>query len=209
LGVALMEGYDNVGFETSLSKPFLRKEVQRHWHHGGKASTNARQMEVQMKAICEGRSTRNDVVQRNLEQYRAVFMRTTQQINVLKAVRPTTISVESIANVERCTAGYPEVHCRAESQLRHFARGTPSLHVGRRHRLKRSSHDDKLWAERGQENTCSCRVLSFVAFSPHSAKDRGRSSTLHGVQVRAGRNRRAAGPRSVAIRPMSVESGRE
>lgn len=27
LGVALMEGYDKVGFETSLSKPFLRKEV--------------------------------------------------------------------------------------------------------------------------------------------------------------------------------------
>ena len=27
LGVALMEGYDHIGFETSLSKPFLRKEV--------------------------------------------------------------------------------------------------------------------------------------------------------------------------------------
>ncbi len=43
-------------------------------------------MEVQMKAICEGQTTRNDVVQQNLEQYRAVFNRTTQQINVLKAV---------------------------------------------------------------------------------------------------------------------------
>ena len=43
-------------------------------------------MEVQMKAICEGRSTRNDVVQQNLEQYRAVFIRTQQQINVLKDV---------------------------------------------------------------------------------------------------------------------------
>src|SRR6266498_5985709 len=28
LGVALIEGYDNVGFETSLSKPFLRKEME-------------------------------------------------------------------------------------------------------------------------------------------------------------------------------------
>lgn len=27
LGVALIEGYDNVGFDTSLSKPFLRKEA--------------------------------------------------------------------------------------------------------------------------------------------------------------------------------------
>ncbi|KAL1592503.1 DNA topoisomerase [Nothophoma quercina] len=69
LGVALIEGYDNVGIETSLSKPFLRKE-----------------MELQMKAICEGRTTRDDVVQQNLEQYRAVFNRTVQQINVLKSV---------------------------------------------------------------------------------------------------------------------------
>ncbi|KAF1834803.1 prokaryotic type I DNA topoisomerase [Decorospora gaudefroyi] len=68
LGIALIEGYDNMGFETSLSKPFLRKE-----------------MEVQMKAICEGRTTRNDVVQQNLEQYRAVFNRTVQQIHVLKS----------------------------------------------------------------------------------------------------------------------------
>jgi len=67
LGVALIEGYDNVGFDTSLSKPFLRKE-----------------MELQMRAICAGTTTRNDVVQQNLEQYRAVFMRTAQQMNVLK-----------------------------------------------------------------------------------------------------------------------------
>jgi DNA topoisomerase-3 len=86
LGIALIEGYDNVGFETSLSKPFLRKEVWRAvWVEVG-LTTNARQMEVQMKAICEGRSSRNDVVQQNLEQYRAVFNRTSQQINVLKAV---------------------------------------------------------------------------------------------------------------------------
>ena len=39
-----------------------------------------------MKAICEGRTTRHDVVQQNLEQYRAVFNRTVQQINVLKSV---------------------------------------------------------------------------------------------------------------------------
>ena len=27
LGVALVEGYNNMGFDTSLTKPFLRKEV--------------------------------------------------------------------------------------------------------------------------------------------------------------------------------------
>jgi len=61
LGVALIEGYENLEFETSLSKPFLRK-----------------QMELQMKAICNGTTTRHDVVQQNLEQYRAVFVRTVQ-----------------------------------------------------------------------------------------------------------------------------------
>jgi DNA topoisomerase III len=55
--------------------------------------TNYRQMEVQMKAICEGRSSRNDVVQQNLEQYRAVFNRTVQQINVLKAVSSAAVNV--------------------------------------------------------------------------------------------------------------------
>jgi predicted lysophospholipase L1 biosynthesis ABC-type transport system permease subunit len=39
-----------------------------------------------MKAICEGRTTRQEVVRQNLEQYRTVFNRTAQQINVLKSV---------------------------------------------------------------------------------------------------------------------------
>lgn len=43
-------------------------------------------MELQMKAICEGRSTKNDVVQMNLEKYREVFVRTSQQMDVLKNV---------------------------------------------------------------------------------------------------------------------------
>jgi hypothetical protein len=54
-----------------------------------------------MKAICEGRSTRNDVVQQNLEQYRAVFTRTSQQIHVLKAVSCASglIVVETASNM--------------------------------------------------------------------------------------------------------------
>ena len=67
LGVALVEGYDNVGLDVSVSKPFLRKE-----------------MELKMKAICEGRKSRNDVIQESLEQYREVFVKTQREINVLK-----------------------------------------------------------------------------------------------------------------------------
>ncbi|KIW31309.1 uncharacterized protein PV07_02966 [Cladophialophora immunda] len=68
LGVALIEGYDNVGLDVSVSKPFLRKE-----------------MELKMKAICEGRKSRTEVVQESLEQYREVFVKTQREIQVLKA----------------------------------------------------------------------------------------------------------------------------
>ena len=69
LGVALIEGYDNVGLDTSLGKPFLRKE-----------------MEIKMKQICAGTKSRHDFVHETLEQYREVFVRTQQQVEVLKAV---------------------------------------------------------------------------------------------------------------------------
>lgn len=69
LGVALIEGYDGIGLETSLGKPFLRKE-----------------MEIKMKDICAGRKTRNDMVHETLEQYREAFVRTQQQVEVLKRV---------------------------------------------------------------------------------------------------------------------------
>jgi hypothetical protein len=40
-----------------------------------------------MKAICEGTSNRRDVVNRNIAEYRDVFVRTMQQMNVIKQVR--------------------------------------------------------------------------------------------------------------------------
>jgi DNA topoisomerase III len=46
-------------------------------------------MELQMKAICDGRASRNIVVQQNIEQYRAVYNRTREQMSVLRNVRPT------------------------------------------------------------------------------------------------------------------------
>ncbi|KAL8727049.1 MAG: hypothetical protein Q9181_005843 [Wetmoreana brouardii] len=69
LGVALIEGYDSIGLDTSLGKPFLRKE-----------------MEIKMKEICAGRKSRNDFIQETLEQYREAFIRTQQQVELLRAV---------------------------------------------------------------------------------------------------------------------------
>jgi DNA topoisomerase III len=67
LGVALVEGYDNVGLDVSVSKPFLRKE-----------------MELKMKAICDGGKTKTEVVQESLEQYREVFAKTQREIETLR-----------------------------------------------------------------------------------------------------------------------------
>lgn len=69
LGVALIEGFDRMNFETSLGKPFLRKE-----------------MELKMKAICDGRTTRQVVLNDSIQQYRQVFMQSKQRLNVLKSV---------------------------------------------------------------------------------------------------------------------------
>ena len=58
-----------MNFETSLGKPFLRKET-----------------ELQMKAICEGRTTREAVLRESLRQYRHVFNQSSEKLDVLKAV---------------------------------------------------------------------------------------------------------------------------
>lgn len=69
LGVALILGFDRMSFETSLGKPFLRKE-----------------MELQMKAICQGSTTRRTVLEQSIAQYRQVFLQSQEQVGVLKQV---------------------------------------------------------------------------------------------------------------------------
>ncbi|KAL2074796.1 hypothetical protein VTL71DRAFT_8575 [Oculimacula yallundae] len=68
LGVALVDGYDKMGFEISLSKPFLRKET-----------------ESRMKDICEGRKTRDEVLRESLRQYKQVFEQSRERLDVLRA----------------------------------------------------------------------------------------------------------------------------
>ncbi|KAG9257277.1 DNA topoisomerase [Emericellopsis atlantica] len=68
LGVALILGFDRMNFETSLGKPFLRK-----------------QMETKMKAICAGQTTKDVVLRESVAQYRQVFLQSQEKLNVLKA----------------------------------------------------------------------------------------------------------------------------
>ncbi|OAA78263.1 DNA topoisomerase III [Akanthomyces lecanii RCEF 1005] len=67
LGVALILGFDRMNFETSLGKPFLRKE-----------------MELKMKAICDGRLNKDAMLRESISQYREVFMQSQEKLNVLK-----------------------------------------------------------------------------------------------------------------------------
>ncbi|KAF3490485.1 DNA topoisomerase [Arthroderma uncinatum] len=71
LGVALVEGYDNVvaGLPDcpSLTKPFLRKE-----------------MELRMGDICAGTKTKAEIVTQNVRMYREVFTHTQRRIDLLK-----------------------------------------------------------------------------------------------------------------------------
>ncbi|KAG0353951.1 DNA topoisomerase [Gamsiella multidivaricata] len=56
LGIALVEGYDNIGLDKSLSKPFLRSELENN-----------------LKLICSGNKTKEGVVRESIDMYRNVF----------------------------------------------------------------------------------------------------------------------------------------
>ncbi|KAF3910063.1 Helicase [Orbilia brochopaga] len=69
LGVALVEAYDLIASDMSLSKPFLRKE-----------------MEDNMKKICNGELSKEHVVHQSLEQYREVYTKVSQRIETFRQV---------------------------------------------------------------------------------------------------------------------------
>lgn len=67
LGVGLVNGLDRVGFEPSLSKPLLRRDMER-----------------KLRAICDGTKARTAVVAESIETYREVFIRATQHVQLIK-----------------------------------------------------------------------------------------------------------------------------
>ncbi|KAK9454863.1 DNA topoisomerase [Dipodascopsis uninucleata] len=67
LGTALVEGYDQIGFDKSLTKPFLRRD-----------------MEKMMKDICEGRKTKQQVIKESITMYEDVFERANLQVQILR-----------------------------------------------------------------------------------------------------------------------------
>jgi DNA topoisomerase-3 len=50
-------------------------------------------MELKMKAICEGRLSKREMLHDTIEQYRNVYMRTQQRLDVLRSVSSTDLDV--------------------------------------------------------------------------------------------------------------------
>lgn len=61
-----------------------------------------------MKAICDGRSTKYQVVQESLEMYREVYVMTTQRMDVLKTVSGLPSPPRCLKSLTR-SLGIPEI----------------------------------------------------------------------------------------------------
>ncbi|KAL1916274.1 uncharacterized protein VTP21DRAFT_5891 [Calcarisporiella thermophila] len=136
LGIALVEGYDKIGFEKSLSKPFLRRE-----------------MEVKMKQICEGSLTRHQVVEQSIEMYKAVFLRAVQQANVI---------IESIA---RYFGHSQETSWTNESAQRRRVETSEDILYESHENVNQSlmqrpqilNQDENIASQEGQIHLCNCQ----------------------------------------------------
>ncbi|KAJ3486447.1 hypothetical protein NLI96_g4239 [Meripilus lineatus] len=72
LGIGLVEGYDRVGFERSLSGPLLRRQTER-----------------QIVQVCERQKTKAEMLIENVERYKEIYMKTRAQMPQITQVRPS------------------------------------------------------------------------------------------------------------------------
>jgi DNA topoisomerase-3 len=83
LGMALVKAYDEMNMNISLSKPFLRS-----------------QMEASMKRICDGQKSKDEVVQEGVHMYKDAFLQVETQVDILEEVSAFSNSIFHIAQVE-------------------------------------------------------------------------------------------------------------
>lgn len=92
LGIGLVEGYNKMNFEKSLSKPLLRRET-----------------EERMNLIGEGQIEKRDVLIQSIDQYKDVYIRSMRQINVLiESVRHYLHNLSDNDNNNTIEAGLPQ-----------------------------------------------------------------------------------------------------
>lgn len=63
-------------------------------------------MELKMKAVCEGRKTRREVIEETVAQYRAVYERTQQRLDVLRAVSHPSLVHCEVADILQSVRRY-------------------------------------------------------------------------------------------------------
>ena len=92
LGIGLVEGYNRIGFDRSLSKPHLRREVR----HAIKFRSAYDQTEHRMQLICDGVQSQHDVLEFSINQYKEVFMKARREFStVIDVSDPSSCLVES------------------------------------------------------------------------------------------------------------------
>lgn len=100
LGIALVEGWDLIGFDRSLCKPHLRREVRSvlplpltSRSSLIRPSFFVVQTEHRMQLICDGVSLKRDVMEESLTQYKEVFIKAKREWDKIIQVSRLTSSV--------------------------------------------------------------------------------------------------------------------
>ncbi|CAO3597197.1 unnamed protein product [Absidia cylindrospora] len=77
LGIALVNGYDDIGLDESLSKPKLHQ-----------------MMENDLKMICNGTKTKGQVLQESIEKYRQMFVQSQREFQKMRSAVTTHYDAE-------------------------------------------------------------------------------------------------------------------
>ncbi|EPQ56903.1 prokaryotic type I DNA topoisomerase [Gloeophyllum trabeum ATCC 11539] len=87
LGIGLIDGYNDIGFERSLSKPQLRlyELIICLFVHGPFKT------ERSMVQVCERTKTKNDMLVESIEQYKDMFIKAKREFDKVIEVRPTLV----------------------------------------------------------------------------------------------------------------------
>ncbi|KAJ1973331.1 DNA topoisomerase 3-alpha, partial [Dimargaris verticillata] len=116
LGVALVEGYDAIGFDLSLSKPLLRSH-----------------MEHSMKLICQGVKRKEEVVTEGVRMYREVYLKMLEHVERLESALVKHFGHEPDGEVPaaiHATLIRPCSRCGSSMSLKTTKQGRPYVGCG-------------------------------------------------------------------------------
>jgi len=96
LGIGLIEGYNQIGLNKSLSKPQLRREVcnQGNIHHVGYLKHS--QTERSMVQVCQGAKSKADMLEETIVQYKEMFIIARREFEKVVLVRSFIFGAQEI-----------------------------------------------------------------------------------------------------------------